>query len=775
MLSLVFGNAFGVGVNGVQGVPNIETASVAIDSSGNRYIAGSYKGTADFGGNGPSSTSTSNGNSDGFVAKYTNAGLLSWIKPFGGSLNDRAAGVAVDANGNAYVTGLFQGTVTFDTGQTLTSSSTGSQPSAFFWGLDTNGNTKFLAKADTTGTSVQPQSIAVDPSGSNFAVGGFFTGALTLGSKTLTSTGTRDAFITKFNVSGTTLTNTWASQLAADPGATIEVNSLTMDTSGNVVVSGDFQRAVDFDPSPAISKVSTFNSTVDLFIEKFASATGNRVFSYTAGGPGQDVGGGVTTDSSGNILATGSFQNSVAFPNNGSTVTLTSPAGFSSYYLLKLSPTGVPALINELNGSTSGTNTGTPSIATNASGVIMIATTYSASSGTAPAPPTGAGGSDVLVQSYDSAGNLLFQTRAGGTGDDTATGVAISPSGSIAVVGTYAGPATFGSATLPNKYSGSTGSNIFLAAVAPQNIVVPGDFIGNQTTQASVFRPTTADWYVQGPGPLLPFGIPGQDLPVPGDYDGIGHSQQATYHMADATWYARNAAGSLEYLGQFGWAGHDIPVPGDYDGIGRTELAVYRPSTAEWFVLSPGGSRKLTTFGWPLHDIPAPADYTGSGITQPAVYRPTTAEWYVQGQPGVFATFGWIGHDIPVPGDYGKIGKSVPAVYRPDDGTWYVFGQPGVFTSFGWATPPGLRPMHDIPTGARLGTLQGLPRFNGDGSISSFGKPSGGVHGLGLASSPSPKTTVKVAITPISAQPAPSFVKAPAKRPAQGHTPRGRG
>ncbi len=771
LLALIFGNALGVGGNGATG---IETTGIAIDSTGNRYITGSYSATVDFGGNGPSLTSTSNGIRDGFVAKYNNSGLLVWLKPFGGTLNDRAAGVALDVNGNAFVTGYFQGPVTFDTGHALDS---GAKAAAFFWELDPNGNTKILTSAATTG-SIQPQSIAVDASGANFVVGGIFNGSITLGNKVLTSTGNNDSFLTKLNVNGAGSTFTWSSQLAADPNSNALVNGVAIDVFGNVLTTGTYNGAVDFNPGPGIDKRNSNGGTYDIFVSKLASADGSEVFAYTPGGAGaQDTGYGITSDAAGNILATGAFQGTVAFVVNGLTTNLTTPASTSGYYLLTMSPTGTATVARSLNALTTGTNTGTPSIAVNPSGTIAIATTYTGPSGAAGLlpPPTSAGGSDILIETLDYQGNVLQQVSAGGTSDDSANGVTINATGKVSAIGAYQGPATFGATVLPNKYVTSLGTNIFLASLSPP-VVIPGDFIGNQTTQPSVYRPSTSAWYVQGlpANNFLPLGTPGVSLPVTGDYEGIGHAQQAVFNPTDASWSYRTSIGTIASLGFFGWPGHDIPVPGDYDGIGKTELAVYRPQTAQWFVLSPGGGRLLGTFGWPGHDIPAAADYTGNGVTTMAVYRPTTAEWFVAGQLAVpFAVFGWPGHDIPVPGDYGKIGKSVPAVYRPEAAQWFFSGNPNVFTTYGWPTPFGVRGLNDIPTLARTGTLKGLPIFNPDGSISSLGKPSGGAFSASVEATP--KTTVKVTITPVSARPAPSFVKSHPRRLAPGHGSKVRG
>jgi len=138
-------------------------------------------------------------------------------------------------------------------------------------------------------------------------------------------------------------------------------------------------------------------------------------------------------------------------------------------------------------------------------------------------------------------------------------------------------------------------------------------------------------------------------VPVPGDYDGVGHTEMAVFRTSTAQWIV-NGPGGIHVVGTFGATNlSDIPVPGDYDGVGHTEMAVFRPSTGQWFVLGPGGGRLLGTFGLTnLGDIPVPGDYDGVGHTEMATFRPSTGEWFVMGPNGV-RLLGNSG--VAVPGD----------------------------------------------------------------------------------------------------------------------------
>ena len=156
----------------------------------------------------------------------------------------------------------------------------------------------------------------------------------------------------------------------------------------------------------------------------------------------------------------------------------------------------------------------------------------------------------------------------------------------------------------------------------PGDVIVPGDYNGDGSTDRAVYRPSTGIWFVQGQGSVQ-FGIPG-DIPVPGDYNGDGRTDRAVYRRSTGTWFVQD-----ELPVQFGLTG-DIPVPGDYNADLMTDIAVYRPSTGTWFVQGQGSVQ----FGLP-GDIPVPGDYDGDCATDLAVYRPSTGTWFVQGLPSV--------------------------------------------------------------------------------------------------------------------------------------------
>ncbi len=91
-------------------------SDVEVDAAGNVVVTGRFSTSVDFDPGAGQTVLTTKGGTDAFVARYTTAGALDWVRQFGGSLGDAGNGVDLDAAGNVVVTGYFSGTVDFDPG-----------------------------------------------------------------------------------------------------------------------------------------------------------------------------------------------------------------------------------------------------------------------------------------------------------------------------------------------------------------------------------------------------------------------------------------------------------------------------------------------------------------------------------------------------------------------------------------------------------------------------------------------------------------------------------
>ncbi len=173
---------------------------VAPDASGNVYLAGVYTNNCDFDPSAGTFLLTSAGQGDLFVSKYDVNGALLWANGTGGLSNDYAYDLAIDAAGNSYITGHFNGAnIDFDpSASTALLSSTGGN-SGYVASYNSSGGYKF---ANVLNTASDGRAIAYQSP--SIFVCGQFTGTVDLdfsaSTATYTSAGGDDGFIAKYNV-----------------------------------------------------------------------------------------------------------------------------------------------------------------------------------------------------------------------------------------------------------------------------------------------------------------------------------------------------------------------------------------------------------------------------------------------------------------------------------------------------------------------------------------------------------------------------------------------
>jgi len=248
--------------------------AVAIDSSGNIYVAGVTERDLE-----DEPRKDFAGKDDLFVVKYDSKGKKHWTKQLGTKRNDRATGVATDSSGNIYVTGYT------------------------YWGLDGNTNagsndaflvkyldngTKQWTKQFGTSSTDLADGVATDSSGNVYLVGYTYGGL-----DGNTNTGASDLFVVKYNSSGT---KQWTKQLGTSSADS--ANGVATDSSGNVYVTGNTGGGLDFNTSAGDHDLLLSNPNCRC-TKLLADQLGRSFLDNTSG---------VATDSSGNVYVTGYTQ-----------------------------------------------------------------------------------------------------------------------------------------------------------------------------------------------------------------------------------------------------------------------------------------------------------------------------------------------------------------------------------------------------------------------------------------------------------------------------------
>ncbi|MDX1908454.1 MAG: T9SS type A sorting domain-containing protein [Bacteroidia bacterium] len=447
-------------------------ASLTLDPSGNLLITGSFIFTVDFDpGVGTSILDAgSNGASDIFVLKLDANGNFIWAKAFGGTGFDNGNAITTDASGNVYTAGAFRGAVDFDPGAgTFQLASTGTGSDIFVQKLDASGN--FVWARAFGGTSFDSgTSIATDASGNVYTTGSF-QGTADLdpgaGTSSHTASGTfGNLFVQKMDASGNFL---WAKSMGGsgdDKG-----NSISVDVSGNVCLTGTFQETVDFDPGPGSSNL-TAAGFYDIFVQKM-DGSGNFLWAKGFGGQLDDRGVSVATDAAGNVYTTGIFQETLdANPGTG-TSTLASN-GQHDIFVQKMDASGNFLWAKSFGGE----NTEEVSeLVLDASGHVYI--TGSFGSGVDFNPGAGThfqkaiGNADIFVQKLDSEGDFQWATSFGGAIYDVGGQIAVDASGNIYSTGQFQSAMDVNpSATVFNLQAKGVGSDIFV-----QKMDAAGNFL----------------------------------------------------------------------------------------------------------------------------------------------------------------------------------------------------------------------------------------------------------------------------------------------------------
>jgi len=320
---------------------NVAPTRVKFDGAGDLVISGHFDqdptAIVDFNPAGPSYTVPTNGNTDGFVAKYNSSGVCQFAIAFGSSVNDYCYGLDIDALNNVYVTGLFKSVADFD-------------PTASSYTIAAAGTyAMYVAKYNPTGALVWANGIGgtgneggyrlkID-NNNNVLVSGYMSSAsfdadpsptITL-NLTKVGTGATDALITKFDSQGNLI---WAK----NTGGTGEMwpYNITNDAQNNIYIVGAFEGVNDFDFSAAVNTQTAITlSGADAYLAKYTPA-GDYIFAYAFGGglSASNEAYEVQIASNNDILFGGLFiDGSVDFdPSAAATNTLTHNGGQDVFY-----------------------------------------------------------------------------------------------------------------------------------------------------------------------------------------------------------------------------------------------------------------------------------------------------------------------------------------------------------------------------------------------------------------------------------------------------------
>lgn len=257
------GGVIWIGQTRIYGHPYVVVKGLALDNSGNIFLAGSTYGSIE---------GTSNlGSEDVFIIKYDQVGNKMWAHHIGTSFADGGGSIAIDSNGSIYIAGRTRGDLVNDAGERYL-------PDAFIAKYDTGGHQVWIHQIGWPAASSSANGLAIDDADSLYVSGSTVNGSRS------------EVFTIKYDKDGNML---WSTRSGPAWGG-----ANTVDSGGNVYITGYTWGSIDGQPAMDLQQI---------IIMKY-DAHGNRdwVYQYREASYGHSEGKGVAVNSLGHVYAVGS-------------------------------------------------------------------------------------------------------------------------------------------------------------------------------------------------------------------------------------------------------------------------------------------------------------------------------------------------------------------------------------------------------------------------------------------------------------------------------------
>lgn len=368
----------------------------------------------------------------------TNAQVnFQWAKGIGGTFDDAGNAIATDASGNVYTVGVFNDTVDFD-------------PGVGVYNMISLAGNGFISKMDAAGNFIwakalggEVKSLCLDASG-NLCLSGTFYGTVdfdpSAGIFNLTSMGSNDIYVAKYNSSGALI---WAKAMGGIGG---DVGySIVSDAVGNTFTTGTYSDTVDFNPGIGTYDIISDSLSYDIFVLKL-DASGNFVWAKSMGGSGTELAYSIAIDASGNLYTAGNFSSFLGDFDPGVGTYNLSTSGSLDIVINKLDASGNFVWAKKIGGTGLDRGRG---ITIDGLGSVCFtggfANTVDMDPGTGVFNISAFGTYDSYVVKLDTSGNFIWAKSVGGTAAFSESGYSITVDGfdNIYFVGNFGGSGDF--------------------------------------------------------------------------------------------------------------------------------------------------------------------------------------------------------------------------------------------------------------------------------------------------------------------------------------------
>ncbi len=479
-----------------------------------------------------------------------------------------------------------------------------------------DGTVAMIAPTDCPAAILSP-AVAVDGSG-NMYLTGLFKGTCDFdpGPNTAQMSSvpidTGDVYLVKLDSSGNYV---WAKRFGNSYAYT-QTESVAVDSSGNVIVTGYFKDPIDFDPQDGVMDLVPESGTGGGFVAKFDSS-GNHLWAHQQGTIFPKLS--VTVDGSDNVIVVGTTGGGDFEPGPGTT-NLTGDGSFVS----KFDASGNFVWAKKIGGNVQKSHRPI-TVAVDSSGNVYTAGNFDSEQdfdpgpGTANLTPQGPAGYSKFVSKLDSSGNYVWAKSVGGFNwEDRANRfMTVDGSGNVYTTGQYyttssvsndfdPGEGTFTLPYLPTV--GSTAyANGFVSKLDSSGNFVWAKALVNQPTEHQWGDAFYASWMysiaVDGSGNVYTYG----SCQGPNNFDtaSLGpcnsnedYDPNSNYHPTGGLGYT-NAYGRTPYLWKLDSSGNHAWTKLFFDTADSVGGQFGYSYTAGEIALDNSGNVYLTGMVWP--------------------------------------------------------------------------------------------------------------------------------------------------------------------------------
>jgi hypothetical protein len=372
-----------------------------------------------------------------------------WVQRGQGPLGNEGRSVAVDAQGNAYVTGYFRQSLTVGATTLRTDSL-----DAFLLKYSPQGQVLWARQLGASRQAIGFH-VAVDAVGNSY-VTGLFRGTLQLGTLALTSASAGDEFLIKYSPQGTML---WAHQdsdtaprfrfsrpLPIQPDHEMRV---AVDGQGNVYTASRFWGSTQ-------RGTASFTATgaSDALLVKY-TPQGEVQWARQGGGAGNDYAADLAIDATGNVVVVGGFTSDARFGAIALAAWAEPLAENYNLFVLKYDAQGTPLWGQALVSHQLHTYYFANAVGVDATGNAYVLggflPSFTIGSTTFSLPSASSG--HVFLAKYDPQGTVQWAQMAGSAPPNTilvsgGQDLAVAPDGTTTLTGMYTQQMSFGAVSL---------------------------------------------------------------------------------------------------------------------------------------------------------------------------------------------------------------------------------------------------------------------------------------------------------------------------------------